>query len=93
MLELSAFIVLPRTRVVRWVENQRMKQLFGLDLSEVFANLHLPFIQNLNLGKALNQAVDAVVAVLRLSDHISTQLSHFVCVSCETSWKRGLVAS
>ncbi len=70
-----------------------MIQLFGSDASEVLANLNLPFIQKIIFGKSLNLVVYAFVAVLRLSDHISTELSHFLCVSTEASWKRGLAAS
>ena len=93
MLESSTLIILPRASVVRGVEDQRVIELFCLDVSEVLVDLHLPFVEDLNLGETLNQGVDAVVSVFGLSDHIGAQVSHLIGVSGETSREGGLVAS
>jgi hypothetical protein len=93
MLESSTLIILPRSSVVRWVEDQRMIELFCLDVSEVLIDLHLPFVEDLNLGETLNQGVDAVVSVFGLSDHIGAQVSHLIGVSGETLREGCLVAS
>lgn len=70
-----------------------MEELLCLDVSESFADLHLPFVENLNFGETLNQLVNTLESILGLSDHVTTQFPHFIGISSETCWEGCLVAS
>jgi len=70
-----------------------MKELFCTDSSEVLVNLELPLVQEARLSEALNESVDAVIAVLGLSDHVGAMITHLVCIPGKTSWQGGLMAA
>jgi len=63
-----------------------MKELFGIDSSEIFMNFELPIVQEASLSEALNEIVDAVKAVFGLSDHIGAKISHFIRIFSKTIW-------
>ena len=93
MLELTALIVSPATLIVLGVEYLRMIKLLGNNVGKVLIDFELPVIEEAGLGEVLNQLVDAVEAILGLSDHVGAEITHFVGVFGESSWEGGFMTT
>jgi hypothetical protein len=93
VLKLTALIVSPCTLIVLGVEYLRVVKLLGNDVGEVLVDFELPLVEEAGLGKILNELVDAVEAVLGLSDHVATEIAHLVGVPGEASWEGGFMAT
>jgi hypothetical protein len=67
--------------------------LLGYNVGEVRVNCELPLVEKASFSEVLNEQVDAVVAILGLSDHVASEVTHLVGILCEASWKGGFVAT
>ncbi len=55
-----------------------MEKLLGDNISKVWIDSQLPFTKEASLGEILNELVNAVEAILRLSDHVGAKITHLV---------------
>ena len=53
----------------------------------------MPFVEKLAVGEFLNQLIDAVEAILGFSDHVTTEITHLVCIVGESRWKGRFMAT
>lgn len=93
VLKLTALIVSPCTLIVLGVEYLRVIKLLGNNVGKVLVDFELPIIEETGLGEILNKLVDAIEAILGLSDHVATEITHLVRVLGETSWQGGFMAT
>ena len=70
-----------------------MIKLLGNNVGKVLIDFELPVIEEAGLGEVLNQLVDAVEAILGLSDHVGAEITHFVGVFGESSWEGGFMTT
>ena len=70
-----------------------MEKLLGNNISEVLVDFELPLVKKFPLGKILNQLIDAVEAILGFSDHVTTEITHLVCIVGESRWKGRFMAT
>ncbi len=86
VLESHIIVFFSSLLLVLRVRYLRMKELFGIDSSEVFMNFELPIVQEASLSEALNEIVDAVKVVFGLSDHMGEKIAHFDPIFSKIIW-------
>jgi hypothetical protein len=70
-----------------------VEKLLGNYISKVFVDFELPFVEKLAIGEFLNQLIDAVEAILGFSYHVTTEITHLVCIVGESRWKGRFMAT
>ena len=85
-------VLLPVPLVSFRVKYLAMKKLLGLDVSKVAVNLELPVVQEVILLEMLHQVVDSVESLIRLSDHVGSQITHFFAILGEIRGQASLLA-
>jgi hypothetical protein len=91
--EPSSFILAPISLVILGVEYLTVVELLGPDLSHYFVHLDIPCTKLVCFSKRLDQTQDPGVPVSGLSDHVSSEIAHFVSVFCEVGRETGFVAT
>ena len=67
--------------------------MLSYNVGEVRVDCELPLVEKASLSEVLNEQVDAVVAILGLSDHVAAEVTHLVGVSGEARWEGSFVAT
>jgi len=93
VLKLTVLIVSPCTLIVLGVQYLRVEKLLCDNIGKVLVDLELPLVEVAALGEILNKLVDAIEAILGLSDHLATEITHLVCVLVEINWQGGFMAT
>jgi hypothetical protein len=92
--EFSLFIVGPISlAIIPGVKYLTMVELLGPDLSHYFVHLDIPCTKLVCFCKRLDQTQDPAVSVNGLSDHVFSEIAHFVSVFCEVGRETGFVAT
>jgi len=71
----------------------RVEKLLCDNIGKVFVDLELPLVEEAGLGEIFNKLVDAIKAILGLSDHLATEITHLVWVLGEIFWQGCFMAT
>ena len=70
MREFPVLVLTPISLISFVINNLAMVELLCVDFPQVLFDLYMPLAEHIGFGEILNHIVDAVVPVIRVTDHV-----------------------